>query len=359
MSTKSTDVNTHIKGRWKLIVAIIVLVTAFYAFPISAIVKPPRANPRGHPLHMQTVRIDVIVPGPDWLERIEPVFELATNSINNFCDKLEYNVDFEFLLEHADLNTATHLEKVEMFDDMGVNLIIGGFWSGQAQGSPEYVKENDMLMFSPSSTAPGLAEEDNLFRLCPDDASEIRVTAKTLWSWGIEHVIILRQNGFWFEELADRFGDEFPLPVYGSVTYQVLYPEESPPEYPDILERLDDADDLVDDAFDDCGDYDRIAILYLGFDEVTMIAESVFHEMLPGPIVRYPNLQIIRWFSNSWTALYQPLLGANADVDGLKFFSTLITPSPRTGAWNWFVTRYRHGEDFGIYFYDALCYDIA
>jgi len=56
-----------------------------------------------------------------------------TPDYNAYAAMLGYDVDFEFLIDDAQAQAAVHLEKVQGFKSIDVNVFIGGGYSSQAQ----------------------------------------------------------------------------------------------------------------------------------------------------------------------------------------------------------------------------------
>ncbi len=336
MSKKVT--NTPLKYNWKVIALIIMAVTVFATLPISGILKKPEKN---------AVKIGVILPSDEQFNFEWPI-RFAEAQINNFCETLRKDIVFEFVVESTpDWDPTVHQEYIEQFDTMDIDLIIGGFSSGQAQASLEYIKENDMLLISPSSTAPALEMEDNLFRLAPNDAYEANAIAEMLWSWGIDAVIVLTEDSPHVHDIYHSFEAIYPIPIHYSENIIGL-----------IQNHLDSLETSVGVLIADGYEIDRIGALYLG-SGAQEVADIVLHEEVDGTgVPRYQNLQSILWFSNNWNAKSEPLLEVS-DVESLRFFSTLYAPFPRTGKWDWLSNMYTEDTGKEFNFYIANCYDAA
>ena len=99
-----------------------------------------------------TVEIGVIAATSDGWETSAILFgDIIGPEINEYIQKLSRfrfwpPIEIDFLVEHADGSPEVHQEIIEMFHENGIDLIIGGFWSSQAQASLDYVNENDMLL---------------------------------------------------------------------------------------------------------------------------------------------------------------------------------------------------------------------
>jgi hypothetical protein len=166
------------------------------------------------PLDGVTIQMGNIYSDDQNLETTEPlIVDIMTPRMNEYLDLLGYDVDIEFLNDHAQETPAIHLEKVQGFHSVGVDLVIGGRWSSQAQSALGYVNENDMLLFSPSSTSPLLAiPDDNVYRMCPTDVVQSDAIAEMLYTWGIEALAVIQRVDPWADgiynlligELDDR-----------------------------------------------------------------------------------------------------------------------------------------------------------
>lgn len=298
------------------------------------------------PLFGETVKIGVISASTGGLDTLVPLYEnIIEPDINEYCEKLGYNVYFEFLLQDAESQASVHLERLAYFHSLGVDLIIGGRWSSQAQTSLSFVNDNDMLLFSPSSTSPVLAiPDDNLFRLCPDDTKQAPAIAEMLWSWGIEAIIVIQRGDTWGDGLYDALESEFPGRG-GVILERIRYP----PEATDFSSNLTTAEAAAWDAVGTYG-YEHVGVLIISWDEaVTMVAQAV----------DYPTIYGLYWFGTEGTACKQQYLDEVPEqADHLKIFSTLGAPeySLKFDEMN---ERYQNLTSLPLGYYTACDIDIA
>ena len=78
--------------------------------------------------HTPTIKIGVISSTTAGFTTQVPLYdEIIEPDINEYCSRLPFlaQCKFEFIHEDAEGNADTHLEKVQMFHEMGVDLIIG------------------------------------------------------------------------------------------------------------------------------------------------------------------------------------------------------------------------------------------
>lgn len=333
-----------VKRKWIAIAAIfIIAVTIFSLYPFARAKKPPKPS--------REITIGVIAPMEGWPIGVEWVFSFAEEKINEFCENLDHEVTFKFDYRYAEGNPDSHQAIVENFNAEGVNLLIGGFFSGQAGASLDYVNEHNMLMFSPSSTAPELAiEDDNLFRLSPDDSVEGGIIAETLWSWGIDAVIVLQENRPYADKLHDAIADEYDGVIYDRIWYTWDWGH---PEY--ILPQLDQAEASASGAIGVHG-VDHVGILFIGGGgELQQIATYVDD---PPDSHDYTNLQEIIWFGSSMTAMNSEVSTNAPNAEILRFFSPYYA-TPRNRRWDWFSEQYSLHNPGELTYYAAACWDVA
>jgi branched-chain amino acid transport system substrate-binding protein len=293
----------------------------------------------------KTIKIGVIASSSEGLETAVPVFqEIIEPDINAYMAKLPKmrfrpQLKFEFLLEHADESAAIHLEKVEMFHEMGVDLIIGGPWSSMAHGSLDYVDENGILLFSPSSTSPMLAiPDDNLFRMCPDDNKQAKAVSEMIWSRGVEEVVVIQRGDVWGDGIYESFKDE-----YEGRGGTILNRQRYPPDETVFTSYLAAADAAVTGAVNE-------GVLLISFSEaVDIVLEAQ----------GYTDIYGLTWFGTDGTARSQSLLNEAPDqACHLKIYSTYAAPTYSSKFYE-MSERYGYLTGLDLGFYSACQIDIA
>ena len=87
-----------------------------------------------NPLEGETIQIGYIASTTSALETTQPlVNEIITTDITDYLEKLAYDTEVEFIVDTADGQAAIHLEKVQSFKSLDVEIFLGGAWSSQAQ----------------------------------------------------------------------------------------------------------------------------------------------------------------------------------------------------------------------------------
>jgi branched-chain amino acid transport system substrate-binding protein len=295
------------------------------------------------PLAGKTIQIGYISAQTADLEQYQPLIEeIITPDNNAYADMLGYDVDFEYLIDDATQQAAIHLEKVQGFKAMDVSIFIGGLWSGQAQAALSYVNDNDMLMWSASSTSPLLAlSDDNLLRMCPTDLIQAPAIAAMLHSKDIEAIVVIQRADSWADGIYNVFEPVFE----GEILTRIRYAGEST----EFANYLQTAEDYLSDAVETYG-ANKVAVEVISFSEIAVMATQA---------EGFPTLWSVPWFGSDGTAT-EPRLEDDAPDQAvhLGIFSTVAAPadSPKFQAlWD----RYTAIVDMPFSYYRACTYDIA
>jgi branched-chain amino acid transport system substrate-binding protein len=290
------------------------------------------------------VKIGVIFPGGwHWGEQI---ICFAEEDINRYCVSEDLHYEFEFITTNAHDSVEQHLEEVQMFDGNGLNLLIGGYQTNQAQGSQEYInhEDNNMLLISPSSTGDALATAgDNLFRLSPTNLNEARVIAQMVATHeqGFEAAVLLRIDDPWSEDLAAAIETELGVLFASTIVYDREDPE-------NISASLGAAEAEVNGA-------GNAALIFLGFEEVVDIVRTVDEE----PEL-YDDLRNTLWFCSSTTVFENRLIWEVPEIaEHLKMYGPM--PRPDQHKLEELFERYKyetgHELDLPLSYYIANEYD--
>ena len=267
------------------------------------------------PLAGETIRIGYISSTTAGLETATPLVEdIMQVDYNEYLEILGYDVEIEYLIDDATGQAAVHLEKVQGFKSMDVNVFIGGLWSSQAQAALSYTNDNDMLMWSTSSTSPLLAiSEDNLYRMCPTDLVQAPAIAAMLKSQGVEAIILIYRGDAWADGIVTYFEPNF-VDNGGVILEKIRYAGEST-EFSNYLQI---AENIAKDAVAEYGE-GKVAVELIAFAEfVTMVTQ----------VEDYPTLYSLPWFGSDGTVLSQQAIDdAPRQSEHLKLYSTYAAPA--------------------------------
>jgi branched-chain amino acid transport system substrate-binding protein len=301
------------------------------------------------PLAGKTVRIGQITSTTANLEWDTPfIDEIIKEDLNEFADKLGYDVTFEILNDDAEGQAAVHLAKVQSFKAMDISLVVGGRWSSQASAALGYVTENNILLWSPSSTMQTLAiPDDNLYRMCPADRVQAKAVAEMLWTWGIEAIICIQRADAWADGLYNLVLEEFPaLGGYVDDAHRARWAAEVT-EFSSYLASVEEA------AKDLVAEYgaEHVAIfnIMFGTDGSVVLSQSE----------DYPTLyDEVMWFGTDGTAI-EKLIQDNAPVQAAHVINPSTNAAPgMSQAYLSLLNRYQDVTGRNLGYYDTCVYDI-
>ena len=295
-------------------------------------------------------KIGVITPDNSTRDAVEPLVNKAETDINQYMEENGYDATFEFIFENADGQANIHLEKVQSFRDVDVNLLVAGAWSSQASASLEYINEMNMLILSPTSTAPLLAiPEDNLFRLSPSTTRLGPVIAETLASAGIEAIVIMHTENPWGNIISNYTETEYTQRG-GHVDSIISYPGNTT----EFSSYLTLADDAIGDLISVYG-VDHVGFLIAAYSEIVTIATEA---------EGYPSLWSVRWFGSDASAIGSQLIyGAPSQADHLTilgpYSTTPINDTNYQIIDEWYESEVGGHLDFDTAAYYDACWVLA
>jgi branched-chain amino acid transport system substrate-binding protein len=298
------------------------------------------------PLAGENIQLGYISSTTVGLETAVPLVEdIMAEDYNEYLDTLGMDTTVEFLIDDATGQAAVHLEKVQGYKSMDVNVFIGGGWSSQAQAALSYCNDNDMLMWSSSSTSPLLAiADDNLYRMCPTDLIQAPAIAEMLWSAGIEAVILIQRGDAWADGIYN-----YLEPAYTAKGGVILEKIRYAGEATEFANYLQTAEDIAQDAVAEYG-AEHVGVEIISFSEfVVMMSQAQ----------DFPTMYDLTWFGSDGTTLSQQACDdAPEAVTHLKVHSTYAAPAD-SDKFNDLYDRYFAlvAQPFG--YYSACSYDIG
>ena len=303
------------------------------------------------PIQLGEVKIGVITAVPDLTDLAKYQIllgQLAANDINKNLKMKGVTAQFTF-----DIRAGSYPDRdaiftsVQELHNQGTDLIIGGFYSGQAMHSLAFVHANNMLMISPMSTSPSLEiANDGLYRMCPSDSFVTIALADMLVSSQIDSIIILERFDHMNYQVDMGFAAVNKVPVISTIGYDGFGdPTLMDAEYDRVLQMAEN------DARTAINAGKKVAIVLLAYGEVNLIKK----------IPNYSTLYNLNWFDGN---NYGPSNSAQALQESAKIhlYRPVQTIPPETlTRFNALQERYRAiaGNDKFLNWYDAATYDIA
>jgi branched-chain amino acid transport system substrate-binding protein len=268
-----------------------------------------------------------------------------TPDYNDYAEMLGYDVDFVFLIDDAQTQAAVHLEKVQGFKSIDVNVFIGGGYSSQAAAALSYCNDNDMLMWSASSTTPTLAiPDDNLLRMCPTDLVQAPAISRMMQSHGIEAYVQIARGDSWADGIYNILAPHWE--ANGGVELEKIRYAAEVQEFSSYLQQ---AENVLSAAVDEYG-IEHIAIDVIGFNEVAIMIQQASD---------YPTVYSVTWFGSDGTALTPQIEDDSPEQAAhINLYSTLAAPAESEKYIN-LDARYQPLVGIPYGYYTACTYDIG
>lgn len=208
--------------------------------------------------------------------------DIAVDNYNEYLDTLGVGWDIEVAHENSQSSPAIALEKLTDLKARGIDVVIGPYASSNVRALAGYVESNNMLLISPSSTAPQLAiEGDSIFRLIADDNQQSKALAKIMSEAGIDTVVTIQRGDAWGDGLyaaTKRVVEANGGTVDESIRYN-----------PDLAEFAVSSSLLAENVqsrVDERG-ASRVGVLSIGFAETIKLLQDA---------ADYEILDDIKWF---------------------------------------------------------------
>jgi len=318
----------------------------YFAAPTKTETTTTTVTVEKEPLDGKTIQIGYISSTTVGLETAPAlVHDLMQTDYNAYASELGYDVEFQWLIDDATGQAAVHLEKVQGFKSMDINVFIGGGWSSMASAALSYCNDNDMLMWSSSSTSPLLAiADDNLYRMCPDDTIQAPAISRMIQSMGVKYIVCIYRGDAWADGIMNFFEPHF-VTNGGVILDKIRYAGEAT-EFANYLQQAEDklAPAVAQYGVDKCG------------VEVIAFSESA---VMVSQAENFPTVYGVKWFGSDGTALTQQHVDdAPRQSEHLHIYSTLAAPAETVK----FTTLYDKyyalvSQPFG--YYSACSYDIG
>jgi len=301
------------------------------------------------PLKNVAVKLGYIASDTTGLETGKPYHEqVIAPDMNKYSQLLGYGTTFTYLVDDAQGQANTHLEKVQGFKSAGITVFEGGGWSSQAQSALSYCNSNGMLMWSSSSTSPTLAiANDNLFRMCTADSHLAPALADVMWAAGVKSLVIFQRGDSWGDGIVNLL-----VPIWtakGGVIAgdKVRYASEST----EFANYLTVADQQVATAVAKYnGETQRVGVVILSFNEISVILKQVSS---------YPNMYNVHWWGSDGTAKSQRAMDDAPDEANHIGIYSLLSRETITPLYSDLEKRYvaLTKQQFGTY--SAYSYDLT
>jgi hypothetical protein len=167
-----------------------------------------------HPSSGDTARFGALLPitgvSSSSGKSTEAKLRMALSDVNANFSKRNSSLRYELIVHDTESDPAVSLEKLRLLAKEGIRIVIGPVTGAELKATKDFADKNDIILFSPSSTAPSLAvEADNVFRLVADDSHQAGAISKMMWDQGIRLVIPFWRNDVYGSELMQAVHANF------------------------------------------------------------------------------------------------------------------------------------------------------
>jgi len=196
-----------------IIVALIVGVVI--GFAASGFFAGPQQPAGGQPsASKKVIQIGFTLPLTGELSSIgkiwEKVAQMAIEDLNKEVQAYGFNVEFKAVILDDGTSVEKAVSNVQTLAQQGIKVIIGPAASSQVKAVKSFADSNQIVIISPSSTAPTLAiPNDFIFRTVGSDAGQAKVLAALAFQEGARKVIVFHRNDEYGNAFADFFTREF------------------------------------------------------------------------------------------------------------------------------------------------------
>ena len=205
---------------------------------------------------------------------IANTLKVAQKDINNYFKERGIPYSIKVYIEDTQSNPSICLQKVQSFNAMGINLIIGPTSSAEVKNIKDYINSNGMIIISPSSTAPpqmlGFTSPEQkkyVFRFVPTDNFQAKAIAGEIKDMGIKNVVVIYRGDAWgrgLETAAVQNLKKEGINVIGEVEYPST-PE--PSDWSPYIQMLENKISGKDPK--------TTAVLAIGFDEIATLLSQI------------------------------------------------------------------------------------
>lgn len=155
--------------------------------------------------NQEIMSIGAIVPLTGSLSSIgKPIvssLQMAEQDINDYYDSINSTIRIKLIITDSKTTPQFTLSAIKQISDAGVKVVVGPATSSAVAAVKDYAAKNNITLISYASTSTALSiENDNLFRLVPDDKMQGKVIAEKMKEDGIKVIV-----PFW---RADIYGNQ-------------------------------------------------------------------------------------------------------------------------------------------------------
>lgn len=283
-----------------------------------------------------TISFGATCPNDQFLQSRDVILTFACDDVNNHLETLGSDISFEYVLLSNENSSEIALQNIMEFRKHGINFVLGHDYSSHCHASLSYVNEAGMLLFSSGSSSPLLSiPSDNLFRMSPNDFSQVPAIVSSMENLGIDSVIIIHMANSWADGLVSYF-ESIWKKHDRSIFRKLRYSPDSRDDFrKNILELLPK-------------DVSNTGVFFVGLSELPFILSEINSES---------SFWSIPWFGTDGTALMELPKQYSKLLSSIKLYSPLVSPAENQ-IFSELYDRFYDIQKEPLGFYQAGYYDI-
>jgi branched-chain amino acid transport system substrate-binding protein len=204
------------------------------------------------------------------------VVDMLNEEINDYLHNINANFTINFIYDNAGGSATKFLEMVQSYYAAGNKVIVGPTWSSHITQAKSYVDNNNILLFSWSSTSPALGiPNDNIYRLCINDTLRSVMVADLLHNYDFKAYVSYYVGDAWGRGMMEpivTFCDEYEIEEYYSIEF--------PPDT-DFIGETQILNDKIAEAIEKYGK-EKVAVLAgaIAPNEIGLMQQASMYPLL-------------------------------------------------------------------------------
>ena len=227
----------------------------------------------------------------------QKAMEIGANDFN--LEQLELGSGYKVTLTPVVIDDDPVAAITDAHVNKQIDYYVGPTTSAAAKALLPYANSNNLVMVSPSSTAPELAIlGDSLYRLVPDDRKQTPFIAQMLANDDKTHVVIVQRDDVWGRDMVSAFRDSYTGTVSDAITYSV---DLDTVDFAGLARQLEGALDATPGAGPD-----GTAVLFVGFhtDFIDLVRAILADASLD-------DVRAVAWYGTGGITTSTPIISAS------------------------------------------------
>jgi len=178
------------------------------------------------------------------------------------------NVTIHEVIADTATDPATALAQIQTLAAQGIRMFIGPFTSGEVTAVKPFADANNLVLISPTSSAPSLSVDDSIFRISLDDSKQAIALSAYINKHGVTAIVPIVRNDLYGTEFVEHFISEFQA-LTGTTATPIFYDSATP----DIATAVNQVKTSVN-AILQQNPTAVIGVLAVSFDEIVDIFKA-------------------------------------------------------------------------------------